>query len=226
VAVSDEGIGIPAEAMAHLFERFFRADSSDTREIQGTGLGLAICKGIVEAHGGRIWAESPSTLLRTGPSTLLRIGPSTLPFDSTQDKLRAGQEGVGTTVTFSLPIIARERILVIDDEEDIRKMFQRLLSEEGYEVLTAAQGQEGLSLMEEELPDLVVLDIAMPVMDGYQFLEKVKGDPRTRGIPVIVISAVDTDIDRLGELGTDEFLGKPFSNTVLLETVQRLLKGS
>jgi CheY-like chemotaxis protein len=194
VAVSDEGVGIPAEAMPHLFEKFFRVDSSDRREIQGTGLGLAICKGIVEAHRGRIWTES--------------------------------QVGTGTTVIFSLPVTTRKRILVIDDEKDIREMFRRLLSERDYKVLTAANGQEGLSLMEVELPDLVILDIAMPVMNGYQFLEKVNGDRRTKDIPVIAISGVDTDIDRLKELGMDEFLSKPFSSTVLLETMERLLKGS
>jgi PAS domain S-box-containing protein len=194
IAVSDEGIGIPAEAMSHLFEKFFRVDSSDRREIKGTGLGLAICKGIVEAHRGRVWAES--------------------------------QVGTGTTIIVSLPMMARKRILVIDDEKDIREMFQRLLSERDCEVLTAANGQEGLSLIEAELPDLVIVDIAMPVMNGYQFLENMKGDQRTRDIPVIAISGVDTDIDKLKELGMDEFLSKPFSSTVLLETMRRLLKGS
>jgi CheY-like chemotaxis protein len=135
------------------------------------------------------------------------------------------QEGIGTTVSFSLAIMARKRILVIDDEDDIREMFQRLLSE-SYKVLTAANGQEGLSLMGEELPDLVIMDIAMPVMNGYQFLEKVKGDRRTEDMPVIAISGVDTDIDRLKELGADEFLSKPFSSTVLLDTMQRLLARS
>ncbi|MFB0535515.1 MAG: GAF domain-containing protein [Anaerolineae bacterium] len=192
VAVSDEGIGIPAEALTRIFEKFFRVDSSDLREIKGTGLGLAICKELVEAHGGRIWAES--------------------------------EVGTGTTITFSLPMRVRNQILVIDDEGDIREMFQRLLSERSYEVLTAAHGQEALSLMEEELPDLVILDIAMPVMNGYQFLEKAKADRRMKDIPVIAISGVDTDIDRLEELGIDEFLSKPFSSTVLLDTMQRLLK--
>jgi len=73
---------------------------------------------------------------------------------------------------------------------------------------------------------LVILDIAMPVMNGYQFLEKVKGDQRTKDIPVIAISGVDTDIDRLKELGADEFLSKPFSSTVLSDTIQRLLERS
>jgi PAS domain S-box-containing protein len=217
VAVSDEGIGIPAKALPHIFDKFFRVDSSDRREIQGAGLGLAICKGIVEAHRGRIWAESPSTLLRTGPSTL--------PFDSAQDKLRTDQEGVGTTVTFSLPMTARKRVLVIDDEKDIRELLQESLRRD-YEVFTASNGQEGLSLMEAELPDLVILDIAMPVMNGYQFLEKVKGDQRMKDVLVIAISGVDTNIDRLKELGMDEFLSKPFSGTVLLETMQRLLTRS
>ncbi len=194
VAVSDEGIGIPVEALPHLFEKFFRVDSSDRREIQGTGLGLAICKGIVEAHQGRIWAES--------------------------------QEGVGTTITFSLPLMPRRRILAIDDEEAIRELFQKLLSKKGYEVLTAAHGQEGLLLLEAERPDLVILDIAMPEMDGYRFLEIMKDDRGMKDIPVIAISGVDTDIERLKELGADEFLSKPFSSTVLLETVQRLLRVS
>jgi CheY-like chemotaxis protein len=194
VAVADEGIGIPTEALSHIFDKFFRVDSSDRREIKGTGLGLAICNEIVKAHEGCIWAES--------------------------------QVGAGTTVTFSLPTMVRKRILVIEDEKDIRGMFRELLSERSCEVLTAANGQEGLSLMEEELPDLVILDIAMPVMNGYQFLEKVKEDQRMKDIPVIAISGVDTDIDRLKELGTDEFLSKPFSSTVLLDTMWRLLKKS
>jgi len=194
VTVSDEGIGIPAEALPHLFEKFFRVDSSDQREIRGTGLGLAICKGIVEAHQGRIWAQS--------------------------------QEGAGTTITFSLPLMPRKRILAIDDEEAIRELFQQLLGKRGYEVLTAANGQEGLSLIEAERPDLVILDIAIPEMDGYQFLKTMKDDRGMKDIPVIAISGVDTDIERLKELGTDEFLSKPFSSTVLMETVQRLLRVS
>jgi len=162
-SVADTGPGIPASELGHVFDRFWQAQKTAR---QGTGLGLSIAKGIVEAHGGRIWAESGV--------------------------------GVGTTLSFTLPIVgsatrhAEEPVVLIADDDPIyRETLAGAVREAGYAVVAVADGAEALAYLRRAPPPYsIVLDLTMPVMDGWGFLEERNRDAALRPIPVIVLSAL------------------------------------
>ena len=157
VAVTDTGPGIPADELTRVFEQFHQIDNSNTKAKGGTGLGLAIAKQIVEMHGGRIWVES----------TL----------------------GQGATFQMELPIRAEfrkghrmtKRILVVEDQADLRGILRDLLTGSGYEVVEAADGGEGVAKAKSERPDLILMDIQLPVLDGYETTRQIKADPNSQG---------------------------------------------
>jgi len=116
-------------------------------------------------------------------------------------------------------------VLIIDDAIHIRRLVARVLQQSGYNTLEAADGRQGVNLLKEQRPDIVTCDISMPYMDGYQFLEIAKQDPETKGIPVIVVTAVgqEAEIVKATEMGADAYLTKPFSSSHLLETIRSQL---
>ncbi len=162
LAVSDEGIGIPADEWDRVFERFHRVENEITRRMRGAGLGLAVCQGIVEAHGGRIWVES--------------------------------QPGAGSTFCFTLPLRVPEdapmkkiRILVAEDEPRYIWAIQTNLEARDYEVLTATDGQQAIDLAADAQPDLILLDIKMPVVNGYEACRRIR---EFSTVPIIMITAM------------------------------------
>jgi two-component system, OmpR family, alkaline phosphatase synthesis response regulator PhoP len=122
--------------------------------------------------------------------------------------------------------VERKRILVVDDEIYIVHILEFTLTMEGYEVLTAADGEEALRRLEQDRPDLVVLDIMMPKVDGYEVLRRIRADEEFRQLPVILLSAKGRPIDRQTglEIGADDYIVKPFSPRRLLEKIQDLLE--
>jgi two-component system, OmpR family, alkaline phosphatase synthesis response regulator PhoP len=122
--------------------------------------------------------------------------------------------------------VDRKRILVVDDETYIVHILEFTLTMEGYEVLTAADGEEALRRLEQDRPDLVVLDIMMPKVDGYEVLRRIRADEEFRHLPVILLSAKGRPIDRETglEIGADDYIVKPFSPRRLLEKIQDLLE--
>jgi two-component system alkaline phosphatase synthesis response regulator PhoP len=122
--------------------------------------------------------------------------------------------------------MSRGKVLVVDDEEYIQHILNFSFGAEGYEVITAADGEEALKKARHEKPDIIVLDIMMPKMDGYEACKKLKNDPQTRGIPVILLTAKGRDVDRkLGaEAGADDYVVKPFSPGRLIERVDGMIK--
>lgn len=120
---------------------------------------------------------------------------------------------------------AKKRILVCDDDPVILRLLQVNLELEGYDVLLAHHGEQAVEVAEAELPDLIVLDIMMPRLDGYQTVERLKASDRTKPIPVLFLSAKaqQSDIERGREHGVDDYLTKPFDPTDLLEVVERLV---
>jgi DNA-binding response OmpR family regulator len=120
----------------------------------------------------------------------------------------------------------RTKILVVDDEEYIQHILNFSFGAEGYDVVTASDGEEGVSKARNEKPDVIVMDIMMPRMDGYEACKKIKADPQTKDIPVILLTAKGRDSDRkLGsEVGADDYVVKPFSPGRLIERVEGVMK--
>ncbi len=216
--VSDTGIGIPPEELPRIFGDFYRGMKVDA---EGAGLGLSIAKKIVEAHGGSIWAVSPDP--ETGKGT--KFGVS-LPRILEPSKAQAGEEPEA---------VAGARILVTDDDPEMRGITALILESQGYEVRTAGDGEEALAKVEEEEPDLLVLDLLMPNMDGFEVCKRLE-ERRDRGgkrIPVIILSAVREESSRRRyeletetEFDIEDYVTKPISPPVLLQRVEKaLMKG-
>jgi PAS domain S-box-containing protein len=173
VTVSDEGDGIPPEHLEAVFGRFAQVDASDTREKEGSGLGLAICRGIVEQHGGRIWAES--------------------------------EPGAGATFCFSLPMVdasaaletppegdeAARPVLVCEDDPATRAVITELLRSHGYRVVGAGSAEEAMTLAFQQTPAAVLMDLTLPGQDGWTAIAALRADPRTRDVPVVIISGTE-----------------------------------
>ena len=212
VSVTDEGRGIAAERLPHLFRKFSRIDGEDRRrDIAGSGLGLAICKGIVEAHGGRIWAESD------GPGLGARF-TFTIPV--------AQDAGIGAA---NLPVrsrrLERERecILAVDDDPQTLRHVRDALTNAGYAPVVTGDPEEALSLVEANDPHLVLLDLMLPGTDG---IELMRGIRDMADVPVIFLSAYGQEetIARAFENGADDYVVKPFSPMELVARIKAALR--
>ena len=217
LAVSDTGIGIPADKIDHIFEEFTQADNSTTRDYGGTGLGLAISRRFCELLGGGLSAASEpgkgSTFTIRVPAILPGTQALPPPADTTPavsgTELEALREaGPGAT------------ILVIDDDPDACDIIERYLVKDGYTVATAASGEQGLSMAHEIRPTAITLDVMMPEMDGWSVLRALKADPVLRTIPVIMLSMID-DRTRGYSLGAVDYLTKPVNRELLNKALSR-----
>ena len=220
VSVTDSGLGIKPQDQARIFGEFEQIDSSYGRLQQGTGLGLALTQRFVKMHGGRIWVESE------------------------------GVEGHGSTFTFELPIELAEGVvtansipqsqpseilsfqsakadstkllvLVGEDDPKARELFTHYLSEAGYAVAHAVDGEQTLQMVQDLKPYAIVLDVILPKKDGWDVLTKLKSDPTTRAIPVVIVSI--TEDRELGfSLGAVEYLVKPIKRERLIEVLDNV----
>ena len=217
VSVADEGRGIPSERLPYLFRKFTRSDGDDLGSgVAGSGLGLAICKGIVEAHGGRIWAESE------GPGMGARF-TFTIPT--------VEEAGSGTAVSGSPPLLRRAvagagervRVLAVDDDPQALRYVRDALLKSGYTPVVTGDPEEALRLVGEEKPDLVLLDLMLPGTDGIELMK----DILTAGdVPVIFVSAYGRDelIARAFDMGAVDYVVKPFSPTELAARIRAALR--
>ena len=212
-AVSDTGIGMTPEQTGKLFTEFTQADASTTRKYGGTGLGLAISRKFCRMLGGDITVES-----RPGQgSTFTAI----LPHEAKESAVLEPSEQPTDEATLAEG--HRETLLVIDDDSSSRDLLRRILEKEGYTVLSASSGSEGLALARERKPDLITLDVMMPSMDGWAVLTSLKSDKVTAQIPVVMMTMVD-DKPMGFALGADAYLTKPFDKTRLLGAIDHELK--
>ena len=204
LVVSDTGIGMDEDQLSRIFEAFEQADSSTTREYGGTGLGLAISRNFAELMGGSLTAQSR---VGKGSNFILR-----LPMTGVEAAGASGQDGADTLAT----------VLIIDDDQVARDITQRILSKAGYRVELAASGMLGLERAKEIHPQLIVLDVMMPGMDGWQVLRGIREAPETAKIPVLMQSMLNQQ--ELGMAnGADNFLVKPVDKDSLVEAVEALL---
>lgn len=212
ISIKDTGIGISLDDQQYLFTKFYRVDSSLTREIGGSGLGLSICKTIIELHGGRIWVDSEA-----GKGSVFTIA-----FPVAAQKEEVIPEVSLAEVSSVIKGHKGKRILVVDDEPDIAKLIQIYLEKEGYFVIKAFNGEEAIALARKEKPDLVTLDIMMEKMDGFEVLRQLKNDPSTLNIPVVILSIVSDE--RKGfRMGATDYLSKPINPRRLVKVINDIL---
>jgi len=199
LSVSDSGIGIRDEKLEAVFEEFSQADDSTTRDYGGTGLGLPISRRFCQMMGGDI---TVSSVLGEGTTFTIEL-PSRI------DALEAAKSAAKPEQSKAREVAPGIRpILVVDDDPNSRELLQRTLESEGFSVVTASTGEEGLDLARKLKPSLMTLDVLMPSMDGWSVLQEVKADPELENIPVMMIS-ITSDKDLGYTLGAVECLTKP-----------------
>jgi CheY-like chemotaxis protein len=193
--VKDNGPGISAEQLPYLFDRFWQAKKRDRR---GTGLGLTICKAIVEAHGGRIWADS-----EVGAGTAMFF---TLPAGRRRDADRGGVSN----------------ILLVDDRPENLLSLEAILAQPGYRLVSARSGEEALAYALREQFSVALVDVAMPGMNGLEVAVHLKALERSRDIPIIFITAFGHDpeeIHRAYSAGGADYLVKPLDAEIVRKKV-------
>lgn len=255
LSVADTGVGIPSEELPHLFERFHRIKNSQCRSFEGSGIGLSLVQELVKLHSGTIDVSSTfgqgSCFTVTIPTATAHLPPEqigascalastalgAMPY--VEEAQRWLPEG-----DFRLPIVdfeldnnptnlnlapanraAESKILLADDNADMRDYIRRLLSG-SYIVQTVADGVAALSAIEKNSPDLVLTDVMMPGMDGFELLRSLRSNPATQDISIILLSARAGEEARIEglEAGADDYLIKPFSARELLARVEASLK--
>ena len=216
VSVLDTGIGIPQDQLTSVFDKFHQVDNAGKRQRGGgTGLGLAICKEIVEHHQGRIWAESE---LDRGSTFSFVLPIASEPQTAGSD--RATPLAVTGTAVHHGPG-CRKKVLVVDDEPNIREFLKYELTCEGYEVIEAASGEDTLTIARREHPSIITLDVLMTGIDGFDVLSILSHDRETADIPVILVSVVD-DRDKGFRLGAVDYLVKPIDRKEFIDCIHRV----
>lgn len=213
VAVSDTGIGMTPEQLDKVFDEFTQADDSTTREFGGTGLGLAICKKFAELMDGEITAGSTP-----GEGTCFTFIVPAIAIDKDTSEEKSGKDEKSSESKQEGAV----KILVIDDDETALDISERILSKRGFSVITANSGEAGVVFAKSTAPDVIVLDVMMPEMDGWQVMEHLRSHPDTMNIPIIMQSMLGER--ELGlERGADDYLTKPVDQSDLTNAIQKLL---
>ena len=244
LSVRDTGVGIPAEHLPLLFDRFHRVPNAHSRTHEGSGIGLALVQELVKLHGGDIRVTSSEG---AGSEFTVRVplGAQHLPPDRigaasgrvalldggayVEEALRwlpadaneTATESNGDSGSSAAPSVARARIVLADDNADVREYVGRLLRAHGLDVQAFADGSTALDAVKAAPPDLVLSDIMMPGLDGFALLRELRADPETSSVPVILLSARAGEESRIEglEAGADDYLVKPFSARELIARV-------
>jgi PAS domain S-box-containing protein len=226
ITVADTGTGIAADFLPHVFERFRQGEGATTRQHGGLGLGLSIVKHLVELHGGTISAASEGE--GRGATFAVRLpvrAVSALPAES------ARAEPAGPRLPFDPAArLDRVRVLVVDDEPDARELVSMVLREAGAETREADSASSALAAIDEELPDVLISDIGMPLQDGYRLLRELRARALDRGgaVPAVALTAFtrSEDVDRAIDAGFQLHLAKPIEPPDLVAAVHHLARSA
>jgi signal transduction histidine kinase/ligand-binding sensor domain-containing protein/DNA-binding response OmpR family regulator len=236
IKIKDNGIGIPADLLPHIFDRFYQVDSSITREHEGTGIGLALAKELVELHKGKISVYStekegtefiiqlPLGDFKIEKEQLVEIRTDEFSFNNFDDETKAMETSQRPDFPDAESGAVREIILIVEDNFDVRAYIKEQL-ESDYKIIEAENGETGLVKAQENIPDLIITDVMMPKIDGYQFSKMIRSDEKTSHIPIIMLTAkagLDDKIEGL-ETGIDDYITKPFSAKELRVRVKNLI---
>ncbi|MBN1560398.1 response regulator, partial [candidate division KSB1 bacterium] len=224
IRVRDTGIGISMDRLDHIFDRFYQVDSSATREHEGTGIGLALAKELVELHGGLISVQS-----ELGKGSTFTVQLPVGEVQESTSRQRRQERPLIEMEKEGIPKQAKDKkdtspiLLVVEDNVDMQLYIKDALAD--YTIETARDGERGFNNAVDIIPDLVISDVMMPVMDGFELCKKLKTDERTSHIPVILLTARAEQKDRLTglETGADDYLVKPFDVKELQVRVKNLI---
>jgi signal transduction histidine kinase/DNA-binding response OmpR family regulator len=214
--VSDTGIGMSPEQLDKVFAEFTQAEGDTTAKFGGTGLGLSITKQLIEMMNGSITVES-----EIGKGSTFRLRVPRHVSDSTPSDPTSNQEANTAEQTWSSDAPGRQRLLVIDDDPHVHELVERNFGSE-FAMMFADNGEQGIKLLREQRPDIVLLDILMPGRDGWSVLSEIKSDESLKNLPVIVISMLEDDQKAQG-LGASAHMTKPIDRSLLLSQIQSLL---
>ena len=224
LTVTDTGVGIPAEVLPFVFERFRQADSSTTRGYGGVGLGLAIVRHLVELHGGSVHAASAGS--GQGATFTVRL-PGAVPLQSGEPASTPEPPPVAADY---LPVLTSVRVVVVDDDADTRELLTTVLGEAGADVVAVQSARDALAAIQSRAPDIIIADIGMPEEAGYALIRRVRAIAADRGgrAPAIALTAYARTEDRERALaaGFQVHLSKPFNPTAVVQVVARLLTAS
>ena len=234
IQVIDTGIGIPKAEQPHIFDRFYQVDGSNTREHEGTGIGLALSKELAEVMNGQLTFESELGKGSTFSIVIPMIKEATHTIASEEEviSMAAASPIYMTNLTSSTPTPAikinpdaTNLALIIEDNEELRAFIKSSI-EHKYEVIEAQNGQIGLDLALEHIPNIIISDVMMPIMDGFEVCQKVKTNEKTAHIPVILLTAKNAMDSRIQGLkyGADAYMNKPFNTEELLIRMNNLIE--
>lgn len=218
IRVADTGIGIADEHKKHIFERFYQVPQADS-SIAGSGIGLHLVKDFVTMHGGTVTVTD-----NEGGGTVFTVELPATPAAETP-KAESSESGVATVESQPADGRARKRIVIVDDNPDFLTLLRDTLSDD-YDTVETHDGKQALSLIIKTLPDLIITDVMMPVMDGNELCRKVKSDIRTSHIPLIMLTAKIAEEHNIEGLtnGADDYLTKPFNPQILRLKVKKMIE--
>ena len=247
ISIHDTGVGIPKEKLPKIFDRFYQVDGSHTREQEGTGIGLSLTKELIELHKGRIEVESEA-----GKGTTVKIsiplGKEHLTLEEIvekdeeieYEKVKDEDYNKAKVIVEEFDILKEKKekidfgifeketlplLLIVEDNSDVRNYIKDNLNND-YRILEAVDGEDGWNNSIEHIPDLIVSDVMMPKMDGFQLCKKLKTDERTSHIPVILLTAKAASSDKIEgfEIGADDYIMKPFEPEELKVRIKNLIE--
>ncbi|SMD08727.1 Two component regulator propeller [Pedobacter africanus] len=234
ISVADQGIGVPSDKLNDIFELYYELDKEPGNNLEGTGIGLALCREITEIHGGKIEARNNDPEKGLTVSLTLKLGKAHFKDTDTvasvireipEQRVMDGLEDQVLPQHVPAEVKDRPLVLVVDDNNELRQFLADQLKD-FYRVVQAKDGEEGLKMAAELLPDLVLSDVMMPKLDGIRMLDELKNKENTSHIPVVLLTAkssVENQIEGL-KYGADYYITKPFRTDFILASIENLLR--
>jgi DNA-binding response OmpR family regulator len=241
ISIKDTGIGIPTDRLDKVFDRFYQVDDSYTREHEGSGIGLALTKELVDLHHGKIAVQSEqhkgTTFTVYLPLGKEHLKPEEIvaetsaeefkPEEELSESLQSAKSDLRLSERFAPPSHRKATpiVLIVEDNSDMRAYMQDCLAQD-YRIIEAVDGEDGLQTATDKIPDLIISDVMMPKMDGFQLCQRLKSDERTSHIPIILLTARATAESKIKglELGADDYILKPFDRTELQVRAKNLIE--